>query len=209
MKVERTFTSGTGNGVGKEYYAEFVSALEKEVALIKKFIAHYKKTGAEKMFGSDMYALNNWHGEYVIQTYDRQAFPYHMANRVGFDSWGHIEIGVVIPMRFKAPMFGGGETDNMKAVFKIKLNVTGLKEFLRIRTLPPHIKQEVLHAARDYFVQRTVDDKKEARAFVERQVERLKELNTETEEVVTETAESIANIEIIDEALAKFEKRAS
>jgi hypothetical protein len=36
MKIERNFTSGTGNGISPEYYKEFVDALEKEICFLKR-----------------------------------------------------------------------------------------------------------------------------------------------------------------------------
>lgn len=199
-RIERCFTSGTGNGVSKEGYVEFIAALEKEVALIKEFIKHYKKMTASKMFSSRMYALNNWHNEYVIKCPDKDYFPYELANRVGFNSWGDIEVSIRIPMKFEAPTFGGGSTVNMNAVFKVEHNVRSMKEFMKM-DIPEAVKKEVLLAAKDYFTERVREDRENNKSFVESQLRRLKVIAEETENISVQVEDKMAEINEINEFL--------
>lgn len=199
-RIERCFTSGTGNGVSEEGYTEFILALEKEVSLIQQFIKHYKKMTAGKMFSSRMYALNNWHDEYVIKCPDKEFFPYELANRVGFNCWGDIEVSIRIPMKFKAPTFGGGSTTNMNAVFKVEHNVRSLKEFMKM-DIPDWVKKEVLLAAKDYFAERVREDKERNQNFVESQLKRLKSIASETEEISMAVEDKMAEINEINDFL--------
>ncbi len=202
MKIERKFTSGTGNGLNEIHYTEFINALEKEVKFLNKFISHYKKTGASKMFGSNWYALNNWHGEYKIESYADNCFPFEIVNRVGFNSWGDIELGIVIPMKLKAPTFNGGETENMKVVFCTHLNVRNLKEFVKKYELQPHILKEVLFCAKEYYLNKIKEQKEDSNAYIERELKKLSQLNDECKVIETNLKENIEQVLEIDKFLA-------
>jgi hypothetical protein len=200
MTIERNFTSGTGNGIDAFYYKEFVDALNKEIKFLQLFVEHYKKTGAEKMFGSNQYALNNWHGEYKIESYADEKFPFEMVNRVGFNCWGDIELAVVIPMKFKAKSWGGSEVDDMKAVFKTHANVRNLKEFIKNYTLCPHILKEVLLAAQEYYKIKIDQYKKDKNDWIEQKIKKLKNIaieNIAINSTIQEDIQSLKDVELL------------
>lgn len=201
MKIERYFTSGTGNGVDAVYYKEFVDALQKEIRFLQLFVKYYKKTGSEKMFGGKWYALNNWHGEYKIESSADKNFPFEMVNRVGFNSWGDIELGIVIPMKFKARSWDGSGTDEMKAVFKTHCNVRNLKSFIEEYKLPPHILREVLLAAKDFYQDRIEKYKEHKNTWIDNDLEKLNSLFTEQQEITNSIKENIEELKEIEKLL--------
>ena len=201
MKIERNFTSGTGNGVSKEHYKEFIDALNKEIVFLQSFVKHYKKTGAEKMFGSQWYALNNWHGEYKIESYADDKFPFEMVNRVGFNGWGDIELGIVIPMKFKAPTFNSGETDKMKVIFKTHCNVRGLKGFIEKYKLQPHILKEVLLCAKEFYIDKLDQIKKDKNGWITQELNKLEKIFVEKQEITKSLEENMEEIKTINDFL--------
>lgn len=204
MKIERTFTSGTGNGINKEHYKEFVEALEKEIKLMQKFVQRYKKVGAERMFGgSDMYALNNWHGEYKIEVYADSSFPFDLVNRVGFNSWGDIELGIVIPMKFKAPTFHGGETDNMKVVFKTHCTARNFEKFVKEYNIKPNIEREILLCAQEYFQNKVKDYTNEKKKHIESRLKSIKDYESTIQNIQTSVEEDTKHLKTIDKLLNK------
>jgi hypothetical protein len=146
--MERYFTSGTGNGIKDEDVKPFRVAIHDLIGMLQQLEEVLKKGNG---FTANPSVLNNWHGEYRIEYHNVKDFPFTLVNRVGFNCWGDIELGIVIPLKFVAPTIRGGNTDDMRIVLKIEVNASCMQGFIDKEEIPDEIKREVLVCAIQWY----------------------------------------------------------
>jgi len=151
MKIEKKSTSGTGNGVNEERLKPFVEALKDFEKLIKSIHTFYSSKPKDSFSGGKFHLINNWHGEYKIELRNDE-FPYHMCNGIDvyYCGWNDVILIAKFPLKFKAPTFHGGETDDMSVVLttQVSLYKNNMVGFMNNKLIPEHIKIEILKAVK-------------------------------------------------------------
>lgn len=154
MKINKQSVSGTGNGVNEEMLLPFVEALKDFEKLIRSIHTFYSKKPTKSFSGGKFHLLNNWKGEYKIELRNEE-FPFHLCNGIDvyYCGWNDVILSCKFPLKFKAPTFSGGETDDMSVVLttQVSLYKNNVANFMENKSIPKHIKIEVLKGVKEAF----------------------------------------------------------
>lgn len=169
MKTIKKAISGTGNGVDGEYLDNFIQALKDFEKLIRSIYKYYERKPHET-FSRGFRLLNNWHDQYKIEVRPDE-FPYHLCTGIYVYNmgWNEMQLVCVYPLRFRAPTFNGGTTDNMSVAIttNIHLGQDNMKKFLKNKMVPKALKTEILQQLKQYY-------EEEVRNHYERDMDYLK-----------------------------------
>jgi len=201
MKITHGGVSGTGNGVRDNAQDDFVVALRDFEKLIRR-IHKYLDANRDKWFSRGaFYVLNNWHNMYKIDLRNDE-FPYHLCNGIAvYDGgWNTLQLVVKFPLRFKAPTFGGGETQNMSValVTEHSLSQDGIDDLLSSDHVPEHLKDEILKRVLSETEDRLLTEYK-------KDIEHMREIAQERH---IEIEQAQKDVEMYNIAIPQLEERA-
>ena len=143
--------SGTGNGIyddSQEPFAQAFSKLAELTNSVNNFLSDKDSRG--KWFsGGKFHLINNWGNIYKIDI-PVSIFPFHLANTYAITCWGRLQVGVVFPLKFEAPTFSGGTTENMNVAFVTEVYIDKIKDFYEDDNYPKELKVFALQDFAEY-----------------------------------------------------------